>query len=125
MREVQQAVESAPPQKKEEEEEKNKALFVCGRPRFYPCVAERCLALQISALTWTDTGGLCWPCSLCLRPLRSAMQIHPNERAAEAESAGDGGGWGEMGGRKGNKGRMKCKEANEEMYVAVVREGRK
>lgn len=58
------------------------------------------------------------------------MQIHPNERAAEAESAGDGGvveggGWGEMGGRKGNKGRMKCKEANEEMYVAVVREGRK
>ena len=33
---------------------------------------------------WTQEGSA-WPCSHCLHPLRSAMQINPNERAAEGE----------------------------------------
>lgn len=115
-----------------EREGKNKALFVCGGPRFYPRIAECCLALQISALAWMDTGGLCWPCSHCLHPLRSAMQINPNERAAEGERAMEMEGLlkGEkkkkMEGRK--EGRMKdgmaCKE---EMKKCMwqVRKGRK
>lgn len=39
-----------------------------------------------------DTGGLCWPCLHCLHPLRSTMQINPNERAAEGLWGGGGGG---------------------------------
>lgn len=36
-----------------------------------------------------NTGGLRWPCSHWLHPLCSAMQINPNERAAESDGDGE------------------------------------
>lgn len=48
---------------------KKQGSFCLQQLRFYPRVAERCLALQISARSWTDTEGLSWPRSHCPRPL--------------------------------------------------------
>lgn len=55
----------------ERERVKKQGPFCLQQPRFYPLVAERCLALQISGRAWTDTGGLSWPCSRCPRPSSS------------------------------------------------------
>jgi len=63
--------------KKKKKKQKNTRLCLSAMARFYPGVAECCLALQISAPVWMDTGGLCWPRSKWLHPLRSAMQISP------------------------------------------------
>lgn len=75
----------------ERERVKKQGSFCLQQPRFYPLVAECCLALQISAQAWTDTGGLSWPCSSCPGPpphppVSSTMQINQNERAAERVS---------------------------------------
>ncbi|KAI4832767.1 hypothetical protein KUCAC02_015716, partial [Chaenocephalus aceratus] len=57
------------------------------QPRFYPCIAERCLALQISGRAWMDTGGLCWPaltvCCLYTLPCKYTQMREQLRRESE------------------------------------------
>lgn len=111
---------------------KNKALFVCGGggggPSFFiPALPSCCLALQISALAWMDTGGLCWPCSHCLHPLRSAMQINPKwERSSwgrDRKRKREREGWRVVEGEGGKNKRWK-EEMKEEWRMAAKRKWR-
>lgn len=64
MQETQSAVGKGKSKKKKNT---NKALFVLQQPRFYPLVAERCLALQISAPGPGRTQGGCPGPALAVR----------------------------------------------------------
>lgn len=105
----------------EKERVKKQGSFCLQQPRFYPLVAECCLALQISAQAWTDTGGLSWPCSaLSASPPPLPVLHHANKPEWESSWEGererkDGGGKrdGTQAGRRNGEGAWWSQEGRE------------